>query len=214
MLNHPFMLLKSTLERLSSDFWICAVVLFLCGFLLYDPACPLAMGQQVLSVKGQKVNIWGFVSDCSHEIRRCLLLGRKAITNLDSVLKSKDITLPTKVHTVKTMFFPVVMYRCENWTIKKVEQQKNWCFWTVMQEKTLESPLDCKGIKPVNPKENQPWIFNGRIYAEAEAPILWPPDVKSQLIGKDPDAGKDWGQEERRLMEDEKVGWHHQLNGH
>ena len=156
MLNHPFMLLKSTLERLSSDFWICAVVLFLCGFLLYDPACPLAMGQQVLSVKGQKVNIWGFVSDCSHEIRRCLLLGRKAITNLDSVLKSRDITLPTKVHTVKTMFFPVVMYRCENWTINKVEQQKNWCFWTVMQEKTLESPLDCKGIKPVNLKKINP----------------------------------------------------------
>ena len=83
-----------------------------------------------------------------------------------------------------------------------------------MQEKTLESPLDCKGIKLVNPKENQPWIFNGRIDAEAEAPILWPPDVKSQLIGKDPDAGKDWEQEEKRLMEDEKVGWHHQLNRH
>ena len=83
-----------------------------------------------------------------------------------------------------------------------------------MQEKTLESPLDCKGIKLVNPKENQPWIFTGRIDAEAEAPILWPPDVKSQLIGKDPDAGKDWEQEEKRLMEDEKVGWHHQLNRH
>ena len=91
---------------------------------------------------------------------------------------------------------------------------KNWCFWTVMLEKTLESPLDCKEIKPVNPKGNQPWIFIGRTEAEAKASILWPPDVKSWLIGKDPDAGKDWRQEEKDATEDEMVGWHHQLNGH
>ena len=89
---------------------------------------------------------------------------------------------------------------------------KSWCFWIVVLEKTLESPLDCKEIKPVNPKENQSWIFIGRTEAKAEAPILWPPDVKSQLIGKDPDAGKDWGQEEKRAAENEMVD--HRLNGH
>ena len=90
---------------------------------------------------------------------------------------------------------------------------KNWYFWTVVLEKTLESPLDCK-IKPVNPKGNQSWIFIGRTDAEVETPILWPPDAKSQLIRKDPDAGKDWGQEEKGMTEDEMVGWHHRLNGH
>ena len=91
---------------------------------------------------------------------------------------------------------------------------KNWCFWTVVLEKTLESPLDWKEIKPVNPKGNKPWIFIGRTDAETEAPISWPSDVKSQLTGKDPDAGKDWGQEEKGTTEDEMVGCHHWLNGH
>ena len=91
---------------------------------------------------------------------------------------------------------------------------KNWCFQIVVLEKTLESPLDSKEIKSVNPKGNQPWIIIGRTDAEAEAPLLWPPDVKSWLIGKDPDAGKDWGQEEKRMTEGEMVGWHHWLNGH
>ena len=94
----------------------------------------------------------------------------------------------------------------ESWALK------NWCFWTVVLEKTLESPLNCKEIKPVNPKGHQPWIFIGR--TDAEAPILWPPDVKSQLIRKDPDAGKDWRQEEKGMTEDKMVGWHHWLNGH
>ena len=91
---------------------------------------------------------------------------------------------------------------------------KNWCFWTVMLEKTLESPLDCKEIQPVHPKEDQSWVFIGRIDAEAETLILWPPHAKSWLIGKDPDAGKDWGQEEKGTTENEMVGWHHRLNGH
>ena len=91
---------------------------------------------------------------------------------------------------------------------------KNWCFWIVVLEKTLERPLDCKEIKPVNPKGNQSWIFIGRTDAEAEALILWPLDVKSWLIGKDPDAGKDWRQEDKRMTEDEMVGWHHRLDGH
>ena len=90
---------------------------------------------------------------------------------------------------------------------------KNWCFWTMVLVKTLESPLDCK-IKPVNPKGNQPWIFTGRTVAEAEALVLWPPDAKSQLTGKDPDGGEDWGQEEKRTTEDEMAGWYHWLNGH
>ena len=91
---------------------------------------------------------------------------------------------------------------------------KNWFFWNVVLEKTLDSPLDCKEIKPVHPKGHQPWIFIERTDAEAEAPILWPPDAKKQLIGKDPDAGKDWGQEEKGATEDEMIGWHHRLNGH
>ena len=91
---------------------------------------------------------------------------------------------------------------------------KNWCFWTVVLEKTLESPLDCKEIQPVHPKGNRSWIFIGRTDAEAETPILWLLDVKSWLIWKDPDSGKDWRQEEKGLTEDEMVGWHHRLNGH
>ena len=91
---------------------------------------------------------------------------------------------------------------------------KNWCFWTVMLEKTLESPLDCKEIKPVNPKRNQSWIFIGRTDVEAEAPILWPRDVKNWLLGEDSNAGKDWRQKEKGTTEDEMVGWHHRLHGH
>ena len=96
----------------------------------------------------------------------------------------------------------------ESWALK------NWCFWTVVLEKTLESPLDCKEIQPARPKGNQSWIFIGRADAEAETPILWPPDAKSWFTGKDPDAGKDWRWEEKSMTEDEMVGWHHQLNGH
>ena len=91
---------------------------------------------------------------------------------------------------------------------------KNWCFWTVVLEKTLESPLDCKEIQPVSPKGDQSWVFIGRTDAEAETPILWPPDAKSWLIVKDPDATRDWGQEEKGMTEDEMAGWHHQLDGH
>ena len=91
---------------------------------------------------------------------------------------------------------------------------KNWCFWTVVLEKTLESPLDCKEIQPVNPKGNQSWIFIGRTNAETETPIFWPPDAKNWLTGKNPDAGKDWRQDEKGTTEDEMVGWHHQLDGH
>ena len=128
--------------------------------------------------------------DCKHEIKRHLLPGRKATTNLDSILKSRDITLPTNVHLVKAMVFLVVIYRCEL-DYKESRAPKNWCFWTVVLEKTLESPLDCKEIQPVHPKGDQSWMFIGRTDAEAETPILWPPDVKSWLIRKDSNTGKD-----------------------
>ena len=160
---------------------------------------------------GSKITADG---DCSHEIKRHLLLGRKAMTNLDSILKSRDITLPTKVHLVKAMVFPVVMYGCEGWTIKKSWVLKNWCFWTVVLKKTLESPLDSKELQPVHPKGNQSQISIGRTDAEAETPILWPPDAKDWLTRKDPDAGKEWRQEEKGTTEDEMVGWHHRLDGY
>ena len=136
---------------------------------------------------GSKITAYG---DCSHAIRRHLPFGRKATKNLDSHIQMWEL-----VHK-------------EDWTLK------NWCFRSVVLEKTLESPLDCKEIKPVHPKRNQSWIFFGRTDAEAKALILCPPDVKSWLIGKDPDAGNDWGQEEKGVTEDEMVAWHHQLNGH
>ena len=117
--------------------------------------------------------------DCSHEIKRCLLLGRKVMTNLDSILKSRDITLPTKVCLVKAMVFPVVMYGCESWTVKKAEHRRIVAFELWVLEKTLESPLDCKEIQPVHPKGDQSWVFIGKNDAEAETPILWPPDAKS-----------------------------------
>ena len=136
------------------------------------------------------------------------------MTNLDSILKSRDITLPTKVRLVKAMVFPVV-YVCM-WELDSKESwaPKNRWYWTVVLEKTLESPLDCKEMQPVHPKGDQSWVFIGRTDVEAETPVLWPPDVKSWLIWKDPDAGKDWGQEEKGTTEYETVEWHHRLNGH
>ena len=119
----------------------------------------------------------------------------------------------TKVHLVKAMFFPVDMYGCESWTIKKSWVLKNWCSWTVVLERILQSPLDCKELQPVHPKGNLSWIFIGRTDAEAETPVLWPPDVKNWLIGKDPDTGKGWRQG-KGMTEDKMVGWHHWLDRH
>ena len=136
------------------------------------------------------------------------------MTNLESILKSTDITLPTKVHLFKAMIFSSIHVWMWELDYKESWVLKNWWFWTGVLEKTLDSPLDCKEIKQVHPKENQYWIFIGRTDAEAETPILWPPDVKNWLIWKDPDAGKDWRQEGKGTTEDEMVGWHHQLDGH
>ena len=132
------------------------------------------------------------------------------MTNLDSVLKSRDVTLPTKAHLFKSVVFPVVMFGCESWTRKKSE---HWCFWTVVW-KTLIVPWTSRRSNQFQSKGNQSWIFIGRIDAAAEAPILWSPNAKSSLLRKDPDARKDWRQEEKGMTEDEMVGWHHRLNGH
>ena len=133
---------------------------------------------------------------------------------LYSILKSRDITLLTKICLVKAMVFPVVMYGCESWIKKKAERWRIDAFELWCWRKTLESSLDCKEIKPVNPKGNQSWIIIGRTDAKAETPLLWLPDAKNWLIGKDPDAGEDWRQEEKWMREDEIVGWHHWLDGH
>ena len=134
------------------------------------------------------------------------------MTNLDSILRSRDITLLTNASQGYGFSSSHVwMWKLdhkEDWALK------NWCFWTVMLEKTLESPLESNEIQPVHPKGSQSWIFIGRTDAEVEAPILWPPDANNSLIGKDPDDGKDWGQEKKEMTEDEMVGWHHWVDGH
>ena len=158
---------------------------------------------------GSKITADG---DCSHEIKRRLLLRREIMTNLDSIFKSRDITLPTRVRLVKAMVFPVVMYGCESWTIKKAEHWKIDPFELWFGRRLL-SLLDSKKTQPVHPKWNQSWIFIGRTDAEAETPILWPHDVKNWLTEKDPDAGKDW-RREKGTTEDEMAGWHHWLDGH
>ena len=163
-----------------------------------------------LILGGSKISADG---DCSHAIKWRFLLGRTLMTNLNSILKSRDITLPTKIHLVKAMVFPVVMYWCESWTIKKAEHWRIDAFDCGV-EKTLESPLDCKEIQPVHPKRNQSWIVIARTDAEAESPILWLPNVKNWLIVKEPNAGKDRRQEQKGTIEDKMVGWHHWLSGH
>ena len=142
--------------------------------------------------------------DCRHEYKWHLLLGRKAMTNLYSVLKFRNITLMTKDHTVKAIIFPV---HIQMWELDHTEDWvlKNWCFQIVVLKKTFESPLESMVIKPVNPKGNELWIFIGRTDAKAESPILWPPDMKSQLTWKGTDAREDWSQEEKGTTEDEMV---------
>ena len=140
------------------------------------------------------------------------------MTNLASVLKSRHITLPTKVHIVKAEAkqHGLPSGHVGLWELDRKEGRipKNWCLWTVVLDKTPKSPLDSKEIKPVNLKGNQPWMLVGRTDAEAEAPVFWSSDVNSWLIGKVPDAGKNWGQKEKRASDDEMTGWHHQWDGH
>ena len=153
---------------------------------------------------GSKITADG---DCSHEIKRCLLLGRKVMTNLDSILKSRDITLSTKVHLVKAMVFPVVMYGCESWTIKKTECQRIdvfelWC-WRILLRVLWTARRSNQSIL----KEISPGCSLEGLMLKLKLQYFGPPDVKSWLIWKDPDAGKDWGQEEKGTTEDEMVGW-------
>ena len=160
---------------------------------------------------GSKITADG---DCSLEIKRCLLLGRKAMTNLDSVLKKKRHHFANKGPSSQNYGFSSSHIWMWELDYKQSWAPKNWYFWTVVLAKTLESSLDSKEIQPVYPKGNQSWIFIGRTEAEAKMPIFWPPDVKNWLLGKDPDAGKDWRQEEKGATENEMVGWYHRLDGH
>ena len=160
---------------------------------------------------GSKITAY---DDCSHESKRRLLLGRKVMTNLDKHIKKQRHYFANKDPSSQGYVFPsshVWMWELE---YKESWVPKNWCFRTVVLEKTLESPLDCKEIQPVHPKGQQSWIFTGRTDAEAEAPILWPPDANYWLIRKDPITLKDWKQEEKGMTENKMVGWHHQFDGY
>ena len=161
--------------------------------------------------------IWVLLGDCSHEIKRRLLLGRKVKQRINQPkqnIKKQRHYFANKGLSSQSYGFSsshVWMWKLD---YKESWVQKNWCFWTVVLEKTLESPLDCKEIQPVHPKGDQSWVFIRRTDIEAETLILWPPDAKSWLIWKDLDAGKDWRQEEKGMAEDEMAGWHHWLNGY
>ena len=151
-------------------------------------------------------------SDCNHEFKRCLLLGRKAMTNLDSVLKSRDITLPTNVRIVKAMVFLVVLYECESWTIKQVECWRIdpfelWCWRRLLRVAWTTRRSNQSILKEISPGCSLEGLML------KPKPVLWPPDANSWLIGKDSDDGKDWAQEEKGTTEDEMAGWHHRLNG-
>ena len=159
---------------------------------------------------GSKVAVDG---DCSHEIRRWLLLGMKAMTNLDNVLKIRDITLPTKVGIVKAMFFPVVTYGCESWTVKKVECWRIDAFQLWYWSRLLTVPWTARRsnqsiLREINPE------YSLERHAEAEATVFWSSDANSLLIGKVPDAGIDWRQKGKKVSEDEMAGWHHWCNEH
>ena len=149
--------------------------------------------------------------DCSHEVGRCLLLERKAMNNLDSILISRDITIANKVPASQNYGFSSSHAWMWELDCKESWALKNWCFWTVVEDSW--ETLGCMEIQPFYPNGNQSWIFIGRTETEVESPILWPPDAKNWLIGKDPGAGKDWRQE-KGTTEDEMVGCHHRLNGH
>ena len=151
--------------------------------------------------------------NCSHEIKRHFFLGRKAIINRQHIKKQRHY-FANKGPSSQGYGFSSNHLQIWESDSKERWAPKNWCFWTMVLEKTLESPLDCKEIEPIHPKGNQSWIFTGRTDAEAETPIFWPPDAKNWLIGKDPNVGKDWRQEEKGMTEDEMIGWLHQLDGH
>ena len=167
---------------------------------------------EALFLLGSKITTDG---DCSHEIKRLLLLGRRAMTIIDSILKSRDVTLPTEYsNLVKAMVFPVVMYGCESWTIKKSEHQRIdafelWCWIRLLRVPWTASRSNQSILKETSPE----YPLEG-LMLKLKLQYFWPPDVKSWLIWKDPDAGKDWRQEEKGMTKDEMAGWHHWLKGH
>ena len=160
---------------------------------------------------GSKITANG---DCSHEIKRHLLLGRKAMTNLDSILKSRDITLPTKFHLVKTIVFQVLMCGCERWTIKKADCQRIDAFELWCWRRLLRVPWNARRSNQSILKEIIPEYSLEGLMLKLKLQLLWQPNGKSWLIGKDPAPEKDWRWEEKEMTEDEMVGWHHRLNGH
>ena len=177
------------------------------------------------SANGDRLYLGGLQNHCRWWLQpwnqKTLAPWKKIMTNLDSILKSRDITWPTSRPSKGQQRPTSQSYGFSSshvwmWELDYKESwvPKNWCFWTVVLEKTLESPLDCKEVQPVYPEGNQSWIFIERTDDEADIPILWPSDAKNWLIGKDPDAGKDWRWEKKGTTEDEMVGWHHLLNGH
>ena len=172
-------------------------------------------GETVETVKafifgGSKITADG---DCSHEIKRRLLLGRKVRTNLDSIFKSRDISLPKKVCLVKAMVFPVVMYGCESWIVKKAERRRIDAFELWCWRRLFRVPWTARKSSQFILKEISPGCSLEGWMLKLKLPILWPPHVKSWLTGKDPDAERDWGQEEKGMTEDEMAGWHHRLDG-
>ena len=160
---------------------------------------------------GSKITAGG---DCSHEIKKTLTTWKESYDQPRQHIKKQRHYFAKKGLSNQGYSFSSGHVRMWELDYKESWARKYWCFWTVVLEKTLESPLDCKEIQLVHPKGDQSWVFIGRTDAEAETPVLWPPDAKSWLIWKDPNAGKDWGQEDKGTMENEMVGWHHQFSGH
>ena len=176
------------------------------------------VGLKLIQWKQWQTIFWGSKitadGDCCYEIKRCLLLGRKVMTNLDSILKSRDITLPTKVHLVKALVFPVVMYGCETWTINKTEHWRIDAFELWCWRRLLRVPWTARRSNQSILKEVSLQYTLEGLMLKLKLQYFWPPDVKSWFTGKDPDAGKDWRWEEKGTTQDEMVGCHHQLNGH
>ena len=160
---------------------------------------------------GSKITAHG---GCSHEIKRCLLLGRKAVTNLDNILKSRDIILLTKIYVIKAMVFPIVMYRCESWTIKKAESWRIDAFELWCWRRLLRVPWTVRRSNQFIPKEISPEYSLEGLILKLILQYFGHLMQKNWLIRKDSDVGWDWGQEEKRMTEDEMVGWHHRLYGH
>ena len=189
--------------------------------------------QKTKIMASSPITSWEIDGETVETVSDFIFLGSKSLQMVTAAMKLKDTCfLERRLLPTYTAYWRAEIYFANKgqsgqgygfssghvwmWELDYKENGalKNWCFWTVVLEKNLESPLDCKEIQPVQPKGDQPWVFIGRTDAEAETPIHWPPDVKSWLIGKDPDTGRDWGQEEKGTTEDEMAGWHHWLDGH